>query len=74
MDLEIQLKIDAMTRFKRAKDRKLILNNPPQKETHLKNAKDAGNSSKIQYIFRKGVFGDVSPSLAESLDQQQRNC
>lgn len=34
------MKIEAMTTFKKAKDRKLFLNNPPTKETFLKGSKD----------------------------------
>ena len=46
-----------MTTFKKAKDRKLFLNNPPQKETHLKESKDGQN---VDYKYKKGVFGSTN--------------
>ena len=41
-----------MTTFRKAKDRKLFLNNPPQKETHLKGSKDGQTT---ENTFKKGV-------------------
>jgi len=40
VNLDVQLRIEQMTMFKKAKDRKVMQNNPPKKETHLKESKD----------------------------------
>ena len=44
-----------MTQFRKAKDRKLLLNNPPKKETHLKGSKDLDLVKDAP--FSKGSFG-----------------
>jgi hypothetical protein len=54
------MKIDSMTRFRKAKDRKLLLNNPPKKETHLKGSKDL--ETVIDAPFKKGQFGGIVPT------------
>ena len=59
LDLIIKHKIESMTQFRKAKDRKLLLNNPPKKETHLKGSKD--NELVKDAPFSKGSFGGIAP-------------
>lgn len=57
VDEEMQYKIDKMTRFKRAKDRKVLLNNPPQKETLLQGSKDIDNEVN-RYAIKSSIPGE----------------
>ena len=50
-----------MTQFRKAKDRKLLLNNPPKKETHLKGSKDL-NAVK-DAPFKIGSFGGLETQI-----------
>jgi hypothetical protein len=43
-------------KVKRAKDRKILYNNPPKKESYLKGSKDLIGES-LDYKFAKDVFG-----------------
>ena len=43
-------------KVKRAKDRKILYNNPPKKESYLKGSKDLTGES-LEYKFAKDVFG-----------------
>jgi len=59
MDEEMQYKIDKMIMQKKAKDRKILQNNPPQKETLLKQSKDNdAKPNRYAHISRiPGEFG-----------------
>ena len=50
------MKIESMTTFKKAKDRKLFLNNPPTKDTFLKGSKD-GQTVDV----KKGIQSATGP-------------
>jgi hypothetical protein len=52
----VQLKIQQMMNVKRAKDRKILYNNPPKKESYLKGSKDLIGDT-LEYKFAKDVFG-----------------
>ena len=41
------------------KNKKKILNNPPQKETHLKGSKDNNEDEKVVTKYSNGVFGGI---------------
>jgi hypothetical protein len=45
-----------MMKVKRAKDRKILYNNPPKKESYLKGSKDLIGEP-LEYKFAKDVFG-----------------
>lgn len=45
-----------MMNVKRAKDRKILYNNPPKKESYLKGSKDLIGEP-LEYKFAKDVFG-----------------
>ena len=45
-----------MMKVKKAKDRKILYNNPPKKESHLKGSKDLIGEP-LDYKFAKDVFG-----------------
>ena len=59
IDHEMQTKIEQMIAFKRPKDRKQLLNNPPKKETQLKGSKDNNPNLAISKEYRKG--GEFGP-------------
>ena len=61
IDGEMQTRIEQMIAFKKPKDRKQLLNNPPKKETSLKGSKDKDsiNMEEKKSFFGKGIFGQV---------------
>lgn len=60
VDFVMQIKIENMITFKKAKDRMQMLNNPPQKETNLKGSKDTVESEAFSnHFYKPGVFGPV---------------
>lgn len=54
-DAEMAMKIESMISHKKAKDKKQLLNNPPKKETLLKDSKD--NQAISNTFIKKGLFG-----------------
>lgn len=56
IDTEIQDMIEMMTQ---QKEKRKILNNPPQKESHLKGSKDNDEQSKVVTKYALGVFGGI---------------
>ena len=57
MDTELRLKIENMTIFKKQKERKKMLNNPPTKVTVLKSSRDMDKYSLKNSYSRPGEFG-----------------
>lgn len=47
-------KIESMIKFKKAKNKKKMLNNPPKKETLLKGSKD---TEEVKIISKPGEYG-----------------
>lgn len=57
VNLEQQFLIDKMLRIRRPRDAKKLLNNPPEKETYLKDPKDTASRNNMKFAYASGRFG-----------------
>lgn len=59
-----------MMKIKKAKEKKILYNNPPKKESYLKGSKDL-NGDPLDYKFAKDVFGAQKDPVQGRNDNQR---
>ena len=63
VNLDMQMKIEQMMSVKKQKDQKVMRNNPPKKEVHLKDSKD--KSEEVKFSYKSGKFGPTPQDLVK---------